>query len=207
MGRAHTSAPQTPARGNAVPRGQKPLALTMRRDEGLGRLSPYSAPQTPTRLWPAMKEPDWEKVRGGVEGRGKKSLRRLGLVGWLPPPHRRLERGALGAIGEGERGWGYRRGGSGHPSDCPEGVRGGVAGYARRGGRARGSARRAARPRSPAATPGLLPAARLGACCFLLGIALLRSCPAAGGPAPSRARGPAVSLASPRVLRLLPGGS
>lgn len=36
----------------------------------------------------------------------------------------------------------------------------------------------------------LLPAARLGACCFLLGIALLSSSLTSGAPAPSRARGP-----------------
>lgn len=66
-------------------------------------------------------------------------------------------------------------------------------------------------PASPARQPRsgavLLPAARLGACCFLLGIALLRSSPTSGAPAPSRARGPAVSLASLGLLRLLPGGS
>lgn len=33
---------------------------------------PTPHPEPSTRLWPAMKEPDWEKVRGGVEGRGKK---------------------------------------------------------------------------------------------------------------------------------------
>lgn len=41
---SHFSAPN-PSREKAVPRGQKPLALTMQRDEGVERMSPYSAPQ------------------------------------------------------------------------------------------------------------------------------------------------------------------
>lgn len=45
LGIPHTSAPQTPARGVAVPRGQEPLALTTRRDAGAEGRSPYPAPQ------------------------------------------------------------------------------------------------------------------------------------------------------------------
>ena len=124
-----------------------------------------------------------------------------------PPPNRSLERGGQerlekasedGVISGAERGTG---------ADAPERQARGVAS---RGARARSwrpgpPGRRAGPPR---AEPGLLPAARLGACCFLLGIALVRSSPTSGAPAPSRrARGPAVSLASPGLLRLLPGGS
>lgn len=35
-------------------------------------LSPYSAPRSATQLWPKRQEADWEKVRGGVDGGGKK---------------------------------------------------------------------------------------------------------------------------------------
>lgn len=82
LGKPHTSAPQTPARGDAVPRGQKPLALTTRRDAGGVRtvsLPPH--PKSSTQLWPERQGTHGEKVRGGVEGGGKKSLRREGLVG------------------------------------------------------------------------------------------------------------------------------
>lgn len=72
-------------------------------------------------------------------------------------------------------------------ANSPHSSGGGVLGHpgARRAGEELGA------PGSPEAEPVLLPAARLGACCFLLGIALLRSSPTSGAPAPSRARGPA----------------
>lgn len=42
---------------------------------------PTPHPKSSTQLWPKKQETDREKVRGGVEGREKKSLRREGLVG------------------------------------------------------------------------------------------------------------------------------
>lgn len=80
-GTAQSSAPQTPARGNAVPWGQKPLAATTRRGARAAGLLPTANPKCSAQLWPERQEADWEKVRGGVEGGGKKSLRRKGLVG------------------------------------------------------------------------------------------------------------------------------
>ena len=80
-GTAQSSAPQTPARGNAVPRGQRSLAATARRGARAAGLLPTADPKCSAQLWPKRPEADWEKVRGGVEGGGKESLRRKGLVG------------------------------------------------------------------------------------------------------------------------------
>lgn len=70
LGMARTSAPRTPARGNAVPPGQKPLARTTPGDEEVAGTSPCSAPPT---LHPSLarekQETHREKVRGGVEGK------------------------------------------------------------------------------------------------------------------------------------------
>lgn len=68
-------------------------------------------------------------------------------------------------------------------------------GHPGRRGRARGSARTAAEGQ-PRAEPVLLPAARLGACCFLLGIAQLRSSPTPGAPARAARGGRGLARAS-----------
>lgn len=109
------------------------------------------------------------------------------MVGQLPPPNQRLEREDLGdprsqermGLSSGQRGtlgatppkaWGMAPWGT-------EGKEGG-----------RGALRTEEPEGQPRAEPVLLPAARLGACCFLLGIAQLRSSPTSGAPAPA-ARG------------------
>ena len=126
-GTAQSSAPQTPARGNAVPWGQKPLAATTRRGARAAGLLPTANPKCSAQLWPERQEADWEKVRGGVEGGGKKKFKeeRLGGIACPHPP--------TGAWkGEDRGGWrrrartGLLEGQSGAPElTPPKGKRGG----------------------------------------------------------------------------------
>lgn len=72
--------------GDSVPGGQKPPALTSQRDVG-GSL-PSLHPKSTIQLWlQRQKARLEEKVRGGVEGGGRKSLSEEGLVGQLPCHH------------------------------------------------------------------------------------------------------------------------
>lgn len=112
---------------------------------------------------------------------------RFGGTAFLPPPRGSLERGGLGRSG-----WGVEEGT--RKLTLWKAPGGGVPASPGPGGRASRCAQ--GEPLCAGLGAGhpershLLPAARLGACCFLLGISLLSSRLTSGAPAPSRARGP-----------------
>lgn len=147
---------------------------------------------------PRSKKQTGRKLGVGWRVEGKK-FKEGRLGGIAPPPNRNLQRGGFrrsekrreeGVILRAERDTRATRGW--HPGH--QGQEGGEGLCAQSG--------RGAAPKWSL----LLPAARLGACCFLLGIAQLRSSPTSGAPAPA-ARGARGLARLPGLLRLLPGGS
>ena len=125
----------------------------------------------------------------------KKSLRRAGLVGQLPPhPSGACKGEDLGDGRRRERGWGYSRGREGRPARTPPTAQG-VASWGTRGlgGRARSSVRPAAPKRSRVSylPPAWVPAVSSLASLYFAPVRLLAPQPRAarGGPLLARLSG------------------
>lgn len=161
-----------------------------------GRPAPH--PKFSTQPWPGRQATEWEKVRGGVEGGGK-SLRRKGWWDSFPPTQLEPGKGRIGTGQKAKEGKGASAGPSGDPgASAPDSSGGGVLGRPRRAGRP------GRRPRGGAGSLTCRPPG-----CLLLPPGH-RSAPLQSRswrPGPGPRAGPAVSLAAPGRLRLLPGGS